>query len=52
MSAKHLVAYAIILLALLLLAGAPLFRTRLKRRRKPRHERIDLLGTRSEPPEP
>jgi hypothetical protein len=52
MSAKHLVAYAIILVGLCLAFGWPILRTRTRKRRKPRHERIDLLGARSEPPEP
>ena len=52
MSAKHLVAYAIILVGLLLLMGWPVLRARGRKSRGPRHERIDLIGVRAEPPEP
>jgi hypothetical protein len=52
MSAKHFVAYAIILLGLCLALGWPILRSRTKKRRKPRHERIDLLGAPPEPPGP
>jgi hypothetical protein len=52
MSAKHLVAYAILALGLLLLLGWPVLRARGRKSRGPRHERIDLIGAPAEPPEP
>jgi hypothetical protein len=52
MSAKHLVAYAILLLGLLLLLGWPVLRARGRKHRGPRHERIDLIGSPDDPREP